>query len=100
MADAPPRAAARRIESRVLYDRPPVKIAVIGAGAMGSIFGARLQEGGHDVILVDVVEPLVAKINKDGVTLVRGKEERAIRVPATTDTTSVGRVDVVIFFTK
>jgi 2-dehydropantoate 2-reductase len=77
-----------------------MKIAVIGAGAMGSIFGARLKDGGHDVILVDVVEPLVAKINEEGVTLVRGEEERSTRVPATTDPTSVGIADLVIFFTK
>ena len=77
-----------------------MKIAVVGAGAMGSIFGARLMQGGHDVILVDVAEPLVEKVNRDGVTIVRGDEEVATKVPATTDPTSVGVVDAVVVFTK
>jgi 2-dehydropantoate 2-reductase len=77
-----------------------VKIAVIGAGAMGSIFGARLAQGGHETVLVDVVEPLVKKLNEDGVTIVRGEQETTTRVPATTDPAAVGVADLVIFFTK
>ena len=77
-----------------------MKIAVIGAGAMGSILGARFAQGGHDTVLVDVVGPLVETINADGVTVVRGEEETTTRVPATTDPGSVGQVDLVVFFTK
>ena len=77
-----------------------MKIAVVGAGAMGSIFGARFVQGGHDVILVDVAEQLVEKVNRDGVTIVRGDEEVATNVPATTDPKSVGIVDTVVVFTK
>jgi 2-dehydropantoate 2-reductase len=83
----------------VLYDRS-MKIAVFGAGAMGSIFGARLAQAGHETVLVDVVEPLVQKLNEDGVTVVRGEEETRTRIAATTDPASVGVADVVIFFTK
>lgn len=77
-----------------------MKIAVVGAGAMGSIFGARLAQGGHEVVLVDVVERLVEKLNADGVTIVRDEEETSIRLPATNDPASVGVVDAVVFFTK
>ena len=77
-----------------------MKIAVIGAGAMGSILGARFTRGGHDTVLVDVVAPLVETINADGVTVVRGEEETTTHVPATTDPSSVGPVDLVVFFTK
>jgi len=77
-----------------------MKIAVVGAGAMGSIFGARFAQAGHDTVLVDVAEPLVEAINANGVTVVRGDEETVTRVPATTDPTSVGEVDIVVFFTK
>ena len=38
-----------------------MRIAVVGAGAMGSIFGARFKEAGHDAVLVDVAPALVAK---------------------------------------
>src|SRR3954469_2173899 len=77
-----------------------MKLAVVGAGAMGSIFGARFYQAGHETQLVDVVQPLVDAINADGVTVVRGDDETVTRVPATTDPASVGAVDIVIFFTK
>jgi 2-dehydropantoate 2-reductase len=77
-----------------------MKVAVVGAGAMGSIFGARFAEAGHDTVLVDVAEPLVEKISADGVTVVRGDEEKTARIPATTDPASVGEVDLVVFFVK
>lgn len=77
-----------------------MKLAVVGAGAMGSIFGARFHQAGHETVLVDVVQPLVDAINADGVTVVRGDDETVTRVPATTDPASVGPVDIVIFFTK
>src|SRR4029453_4925601 len=78
----------------------PMKIAVVGAGAMGAIFGARFAQAGHDTVLVDVVVPLVDKINADGVTVLRGDEETVTKVPATTDPTSVGPVDLVVFCVK
>ena len=72
----------------------------MGAGAMGSIFGARLAAAGVDTLLVDVAEPLVDKINADGVTVVRGEEETTTRVPATRDPASAGPADLVVFFVK
>lgn len=77
-----------------------MRIAVVGAGAMGSIFGARFAQAGHDTVLVDVATPVVEKINADGVTVVRGGEETTTRVRATNDPQSVGEVDIVVFFTK
>ena len=77
-----------------------MRIAVVGAGAMGSIFGAALARGGDDVTLVDVVEPLVEKVNAEGVTVVRGDDQTTTSVTATTDPSSVGTVDAVVFFVK
>ena len=77
-----------------------MKIAVVGAGAMGSIFGARFHQAGHETVLVDVVQPLVDTINAEGVTVVRGDDETVTHVPATTDPAAVGPVDIVVFFTK
>jgi 2-dehydropantoate 2-reductase len=78
-----------------------MKIAVVGAGAMGSIVGAGFAEAGHDTVLVDVVKPLVDTINADGI-IVRDKagEERTTRVPATTDPAKIGPVDIVVVFVK
>ena len=77
-----------------------MKIAVVGAGAMGAIFGSRFAQAGHDTVLVDVAVPLVDKINADGITVVRGDEETVTKVPATTDPASVGPVDLVVFCVK
>jgi 2-dehydropantoate 2-reductase len=67
---------------------------------MGSIFGARLAGGGHDVVLVDVVQPLVDKINEAGITVKRGEESTTTRVPAVTDPSAIGPVELVVFFVK
>ncbi len=77
-----------------------MRAAVVGAGAMGSIFGARLASGGIDTVLVDVSQRLVEKLNADGVTVVRGDEETTTRVPATSDPASAGVADLVVFFVK
>src|SRR5439155_14107994 len=67
---------------------------------MGSIFGAALARGGHDVVLVDVAAPLAEKINTDGVTIVRGEERTTTRIPATTAPAEAGTVDLAVFFVK
>jgi 2-dehydropantoate 2-reductase len=77
-----------------------MKIAVVGAGAMGSIFGACFVRGGHDTVLVDVAHGLIERINTAGVTIVRDGEETVTRVPATSDTESIGQVDAVAFCVK
>ena len=70
-----------------------MKIAMVGAGGMGSIFGAAFADGGVDTVFVDVSAPLVEKLQRDGLVLVRDGEERTLRVTATTDAASVGTVD-------
>jgi 2-dehydropantoate 2-reductase len=77
-----------------------MRIAVVGAGAMGSIFGARFTQGGHEIVLVDVARPLVEKIAADGVTVVRGDDETTTRIEATSDPASVGVCDAAVFFVK
>jgi 2-dehydropantoate 2-reductase len=73
----------------------------MGAGAMGSIFGAGFLEGGHETVLVDVARPLVEQINSGGLTIVeKDGAERNAAIPATDDPASVGRCDLVVFFVK
>jgi 2-dehydropantoate 2-reductase len=77
-----------------------MRIAVVGAGAMGSIFGSRFVQGGHDTVLVDVAADLVDKINADGVTIVRGEEEQTTSLPAISRPEADGPVDLVVFCVK
>ena len=42
-----------------------MKVIVLGAGAMGTLFGTTLQEAGNEVIFLDAWQPLIYAINKD-----------------------------------
>ena len=46
-----------------------MRVAVIGAGAMGSIFGAALSRSGAEVIFFDRRPEVVEAINNDGLRL-------------------------------
>jgi len=57
-----------------------MRVCVVGAGAMGSVFGGLLAHVGHDVTFVDTWEENVAAINASGVRLDGVKGE--LRIPA------------------
>ncbi len=46
-----------------------MKIVIVGAGAIGRLFGALLSRGGHEIVFVESREEIVAAINKHGVGL-------------------------------
>ena len=69
-------------------------IAVVGAGAMGCLFGGLLAEGGLDVTLVDVWQEHVDRINQDGLRIVGYGGDRYIPIRATTDPSGMEPVDV------
>ncbi|SDF01505.1 ketopantoate reductase family protein [Sporolituus thermophilus] len=77
-----------------------MKIVIIGAGAMGSLFGGRLAQAGEEVWLLDVWEEHVAAIRAHGLTLVDTAAETSIRLNATTQADAVGQADLVIIFVK
>ena len=77
-----------------------MKIAVIGAGAMGSLFGGRLAESGNDVVLIDVNKAHVDAINAMGLKLDADDGERLIRVRAGQAADFSGVQDVFLVFTK
>jgi 2-dehydropantoate 2-reductase len=76
------------------------RVVVIGAGAMGGLFGGLLAEGGLDVTLVDTWQEHVAAILSNGLRIVGVGGERAIPVGATTDAGTVAAADVVLFQCK
>jgi len=77
-----------------------MKIAVMGAGAMGSLFGGLLAEAGEDVTLIDVWKEHVDALNARGLRITGISGDRAIEVNSTTDPGKVGSVDLVIIFVK
>jgi 2-dehydropantoate 2-reductase len=80
------------------FEKP--KVAVIGAGAMGGLFGGLLAEGGLDVTLVDTCEEHIAAIASKGLRIIGVGGNRAIPVKATTDAGMVEAADVVLFQCK
>jgi 2-dehydropantoate 2-reductase len=76
------------------------KIAVIGAGAMGSSVGGVLAESGLDVILIDQWDELVNELNRNGLTLVEDGIERVVKVSATKNYDLIGTADVIIVLVK
>jgi 2-dehydropantoate 2-reductase len=46
-----------------------MRIVIVGAGAIGSLFGALLARGGHEVMFIDPREEVVAAINRQGIGL-------------------------------
>ncbi len=77
-----------------------MKIAVLGAGAMGMLIGGFLSRK-HDVYLIDVDVNRADYINKNGVTIVENDGSKILVHPkATTNSAEVGEADVVIIFVK
>jgi 2-dehydropantoate 2-reductase len=78
-----------------------MRIAIIGAGAMGSIFGAMLSAA-SDVVLVDPLEKHVRAIEETGLTVERTDGSRKIfRLHATTDPATLAPdFDLAVIFTK
>jgi len=77
-----------------------MRIAVVGAGAMGSLFGALLAEAGQDVWLLDVWADHVAAIQTSGLSVEREGQTRLVGLNATTDPVSVDSCELVIVFVK
>jgi 2-dehydropantoate 2-reductase len=77
-----------------------MKIAIIGVGAMGSVYAALLASGGHDVWVVDVWTEHIEAIRKNGLRLEGASGDRTVRIHATTDPADVRDVDLVIIATK
>jgi len=78
-----------------------MKIAVIGAGAMGCLFGAKLSER-NEVIMLDSYEPQVQAIRENGITIIdkENKKQQYINVKAEMSGDYKESVDLVIVFVK
>ena len=76
------------------------KIAILGAGAMGSLVGAFLIRGGADVILVDPYEAHMDTIRTTGLTMHIKEEMICQQIPTCYHADQAGPVDVVICLVK
>lgn len=75
-------------------------VVIVGAGAMGCLFGARLAEAGVAVTLVDVDATRLAALDSEGITLSDDGGERSVAVCAALAGDVQGPADLVMLFTK
>lgn len=78
-----------------------MKIVIIGAGAMGCLYGAYLSEK-HDVVMLDSYQPQVDAINENGITIVEsdGTQRHYPKAKACMSGEYEGDADLVIVFVK
>jgi len=77
-----------------------VKIAIVGTGAMGSVYAGILGDAGNEVWAVDVWADHVDAINARGLTVEGASGDRTVRIAASTNPAEVGVCDLVVIATK
>jgi 2-dehydropantoate 2-reductase len=76
-----------------------MKVAVMGAGAVGCYYGAMLARARHPLTVVGRPQHVAAVLER-GLLLETAKGTEAIAVEATTDPSGVGNADLVLFTVK
>ncbi len=77
-----------------------MKIAVLGAGALGSAIGGTLAQAGHEVTLINRNRGHVDAINAGGLRMRTAQGEVTVRTRAATGATGVGPQDLVVVLVK
>ena len=77
-----------------------MRTVIMGAGAMGSLFGGLIASSGEEVWLVDVWKEHVDALRSKGLMIEEKGQVKNIPVQATTDASSIGKADLVILFVK
>jgi len=70
-------------------------VVVLGAGAMGSLFGGLLAEGGLRVTLVDPWQEHIDRIKQNGLRFVGFGGDRSVQIAATSNAADVESADIV-----
>jgi 2-dehydropantoate 2-reductase len=78
-----------------------MKIGIIGAGAMGSLFGGKLAQAGAEVLLYDISRTHVETVNAKGLSIeeLDGKTT-LVRLKATVVPADLADADVLLIFVK
>jgi 2-dehydropantoate 2-reductase len=77
-----------------------MKIAIVGTGAMGSVYAALFASAGHEVWAIDRWREHVDAMCARGLTVEGASGERTVRLNATTEPRDAGPCDLVVLATK
>ncbi|KPA95914.1 ketopantoate reductase family protein [Pseudomonas asplenii] len=77
-----------------------MKIAIVGAGAMGGLFGARLALAGQDVSFVEASDHTIEVISRHGLRLETPDVQATVQVPIARAAQLSGHFDLLVIFTK
>ena len=77
-----------------------MKIAIVGTGAMGSVYAALLASAGHEIWAVDRWREHIDAMRARGLRLEGASGDRTVNLNATTDAREAGVCDLVILATK
>jgi 2-dehydropantoate 2-reductase len=77
-----------------------LKIAIVGTGAMGSVYAGLFASAGHEVWAIDRWREHVDAMRSRGLRVEGASGERTVRLHATTDPRDAGPCDLVVLATK
>jgi 2-dehydropantoate 2-reductase len=77
-----------------------MRVGIVGAGAMGSVLGGLLTEGGVDVVLVERDKEQVRNVKENGLWLEGLSGDRTIRPDIVWDPGEAGKVDLALVLVK
>jgi 2-dehydropantoate 2-reductase len=76
-----------------------MRIYMIGAGAMGGVYGGLLARAGFDVTLIDPREDHIGKIRNEGMAIEGVRGAHVVRLKAQCDHTGLPPADLAVIFT-
>jgi 2-dehydropantoate 2-reductase len=76
------------------------KIAIVGTGAMGSVYAGLLADAGHEVWAIDTWAEHVEAMRRNGLRVEGASGDRVAKLNASTNAADAGICDLVIIATK
>lgn len=76
------------------------KVAIVGCGAMGSVYAGLMVSAGHEVHAISLWPDHVAAMQQHGLRVEGASGDRTVAIHAATTTDGIGACDLVIIATK
>jgi 2-dehydropantoate 2-reductase len=77
-----------------------MRLAILGAGALGCVLGGFIAEAGHDVILIGRRKSHIDAMNENGLIITGFRGRHVVKVTATDNPLEVKDAELLILTTK